>query len=92
MLSNDACKLQDAYVYPSRCVPDNKRAFASGIRYIFLKTIGLLPGPIIFGHVVDTYCTLWQDTCGVKGRCFDYDIERLSYAVCVMGVITIGIP
>ena len=51
-----------------------------------MKTIGLLPGPIIFGHVVDSYCTVWQDTCGVKGRCFDYDIDSLSYAVIVLGV------
>ncbi|XP_028411530.1 solute carrier organic anion transporter family member 4A1-like isoform X2 [Dendronephthya gigantea] len=70
-----------------RCVPDNKRAFANGIQYVFMKTLGLLPGPILFGHVVDSYCTVWQDTCGVKGRCFDYNIDYLSYAVCVLGVI-----
>ena len=52
-----------------------------------MKTLGLLPGPILFGHVVDSYCTLWQDTCGVKGRCFDYDVDKLSNAVCVLGTI-----
>ena len=50
-----------------------------------MKTLGLLPGPILFGHVVDSYCTVWQDTCGVKGRCFDYDVDKLSNAVCVLG-------
>ena len=68
-----------------RCVPDNKRAFANGIQYISIKTLGFLPGPILFGHVIDSYCTLWQDTCGEKGRCFDYDIKALSYAICVLG-------
>jgi hypothetical protein len=71
----------------SRCVPDNRRASANGIKYIFLKTLGLFPGPILFGHVIDSYCTVWQDTCGVKGRCFDYDIDSLSYAVCTLGTI-----
>ena len=71
----------------SRCVPDNKRAFASGIKYLFFKALGLLPGPIVFGHIVDSYCTVWQDTCGVRGRCFHYDIDSLSNASCVFGVI-----
>ena len=68
-----------------RCVPDNKRAFASGVQYMSWKTLGFLPGPILFGHILDSYCRLWQDTCGKKGRCFDYDIDGLSYAVCIMG-------
>ena len=51
-----------------------------------MKTLGFLPGPILFGHVVDSYCTVWQDTCGVRGRCFDYDIDKLSNAVCVLGI------
>ncbi|XP_046848352.1 LOW QUALITY PROTEIN: solute carrier organic anion transporter family member 4A1-like [Xenia sp. Carnegie-2017] len=69
-----------------RCVPDDKRAFANGVQYIFMKALGFLPGPILFGGVVDNTCTVWQKTCGVRGRCFDYDIEKLSYAVCVLGV------
>ena len=75
------------YLLIARCVPDNKRAFAYGLKYVAIKTIGFFPAPIIFGHVVDSYCILWQDTCGVKGRCFDYDVEKLSYAICVYGTI-----
>ena len=75
------------YFLIARCVPDNKRAFSYGFKYVVVKILGLLPGPIIFGHVVDSYCTVWQDTCGVKGRCFDYDIEKLSYAICVYGTV-----
>ena len=69
-----------------RCVPENKRSFAAGIQYVMFKTLGLLPGPIIFGHLVDLSCRLWQVICGKKGRCFDYDITNLSRTICFYGI------
>ncbi|XP_028413378.1 solute carrier organic anion transporter family member 4C1-like [Dendronephthya gigantea] len=70
-----------------RCVPDDKRAFASGVTYVIYKTIGLLPSPIVFGHIVDESCRLWQNICGRKGRCFDYDIVSLSRNITLFGVV-----
>ncbi|XP_028413377.1 solute carrier organic anion transporter family member 4C1-like [Dendronephthya gigantea] len=70
-----------------RCVPDDKRAFASGVTYVIYKTFGLLPSPIIFGHIVDESCRLWQNICGRKGRCFDYDIVSLSRNIALFGVV-----
>ena len=69
-----------------RCVPDNKRAFASGLQYVVIKTLGLLPGPIIFGHLVDLSCRLWQGSYDKKGRCFDYDVDDLSHTICFYGI------
>ena len=69
-----------------RCVPENKRSFAAGIQYVMFKTLGLLPGPNIFGHLVDLSCRLWQVICGKKGRCFDYDISNLSRTICFYGI------
>ena len=37
---------------------------------------GLLPGPILFGYLIDTACELWQDTCGKKGNCLLYDSDK----------------
>ena len=73
-----------------RCVPDNKRAFASGVQYMLTKTLGLLPGPIIFGHVFDTACGLWQDLCGENGRCFIYDTDKVSFVLSILGIGILG--
>ena len=71
-----------------RCVPDNKRAFATGMQYLFMKTLGLLPGPLLFGHFVDNSCKLWQNTCGEKGRCFVYDVDEMSNTLLTFGLTT----
>ena len=68
-----------------RCVPDNKRAFASGVWYVTFKTLGLLPSPVIFGHIMDKSCTLWQSICGKRGRCFDYDVASLGSSIAYFG-------
>ena len=61
-----------------------------GIQYIFLKTVGLIPGPIALGHLLDQSCRLWQDICGEKGRCFVYDVDLVTRNVCIFGAIITG--
>ena len=36
---------------------------------------GLIPGPVIFGALVDSSCILWQRTCSTdtRGSCLLYD-------------------
>ena len=58
-----------------------------GMQYIFLKTIGLIPGPITLGHLLDQSCGLWQDICGQKGRCFVYDVDLVSRNICIFGAV-----
>jgi hypothetical protein len=77
-------------IFSCRCVPDDKRAFAMGMQYVFLKTIGLIPGPIILGHLLDVSCQLWQDICGQKGRCFVYDVDLVSRNICIFGAVITG--
>ncbi|XP_028408706.1 solute carrier organic anion transporter family member 4A1-like [Dendronephthya gigantea] len=74
-----------------RCVPEDKRAFAMGIQYIMAKAIALIPGPIIFGHLLDLCCRLWQDLCDQRGRCFDYDVDLAGRNICIFGAISMGI-
>ena len=49
------------------------------------KTLGLLPSPVIFGHIMDESCTLWQSICGKRGRCFDYDVASLGTSIAYFG-------
>ncbi|GAB6028157.1 hypothetical protein CHUAL_002367 [Chamberlinius hualienensis] len=41
---------------------------------------GFIPGPIIYGAVVDSTCLLWDEKgCGKKGNCWLYNLDDLRY-------------
>ncbi|XP_073534044.1 solute carrier organic anion transporter family member 4C1 isoform X2 [Phyllobates terribilis] len=63
-----------------RCVPDKQRSFALGVQWSFIRLIGSIPGPIVFGAVIDSSCILWNlNECGKKGACWTYDNSGISY-------------
>ncbi|NXH46962.1 SO4C1 protein, partial [Dicaeum eximium] len=68
-----------------RCVPDKQRSFALGVQLVFLRLLGTIPGPILFGVAIDNSCTLWDiNECETKGVCWVYDNERMAYLL--MGI------
>ncbi|XP_056370336.1 solute carrier organic anion transporter family member 4C1 isoform X2 [Oenanthe melanoleuca] len=68
-----------------RCVPDKQRSFALGVQLVFLRLLGTIPGPILFGVAIDSSCTLWDiNECEIKGACWVYDNERMAYLL--MGI------
>ncbi|XP_054254000.1 solute carrier organic anion transporter family member 4C1 [Indicator indicator] len=68
-----------------RCVPDKQRSFALGVQSVFLRLLGTIPGPILFGVAIDNSCTLWDsDECKTEGACLVYDNERMAYLL--MGI------
>ncbi|NXK41189.1 SO4C1 protein, partial [Piprites chloris] len=63
-----------------RCVPHKQRSFALGVQLVFLRLLGTIPGPILFGVSIDSSCTLWDiDECATRGACWVYDNERVVY-------------
>ncbi|NXA32040.1 SO4C1 protein, partial [Eudromia elegans] len=71
-----------------RCVPDKQRSFALGVQSVFLRLLGTIPGPILFGVAIDNSCTLWDiNECKTKGACWVYDNERMAYLL--MGISAI---
>ncbi|XP_005533017.1 PREDICTED: solute carrier organic anion transporter family member 4C1 isoform X1 [Pseudopodoces humilis] len=68
-----------------RCVPDKQRSFALGVQSVFLRLLGTIPGPILFGVAIDNSCTLWDiNECETKGACWIYDNERMAFSL--MGI------
>lgn len=62
-----------------RCVPDKERSFALGVQWLFIRLLGSIPGPVLFGVAIDNSCILWNiDECGTKGACWTYDNPRMS--------------
>ncbi|XP_078383103.1 solute carrier organic anion transporter family member 4A1-like [Oculina patagonica] len=70
-----------------RCVPDNQRSYALGFQFIFQRSFGFLPGPVVVGWVFDSLCLFWGESCGIRGRCQIYDIWNLSVSMIVFETI-----
>lgn len=74
-----------------RCVPDNQRSYSLGFQFIFQRTLGLMPGPILLGWMFDVNCLFWGESCGRRGRCQIYDIWKLSVIITVFGCVMKGL-
>uniref|UniRef100_A0A3B4B7L6 Kazal-like domain-containing protein n=1 Tax=Periophthalmus magnuspinnatus TaxID=409849 RepID=A0A3B4B7L6_9GOBI len=75
--------------------------FLTSIPWILVRTLGetliiiplfhlmsrAIPGPIIFGSMVDRSCLLWQDKCGEQGSCFVYKNTDMSRFTLIAGII-----
>ncbi|XP_066269957.1 solute carrier organic anion transporter family member 4C1-like isoform X2 [Branchiostoma lanceolatum] len=62
-----------------RVVPDNQRSFALGVQNIVGRLVGVIPGPIITGAILDSACLLWGESCGQTGACLVYDNQHMGY-------------
>ncbi|XP_069105648.1 solute carrier organic anion transporter family member 4A1-like [Argopecten irradians] len=82
------CMTMPSLTASLRCIPTKQRTFGLGIQWVIAKCLGFIPGPILFGKLIDMACVYWQDDCGDEGSCILYDNETLSYhflAVTVVG-------
>ena len=57
-------------------MPANQRGFAQGIEVFIEKTLGFLPGAILFGSLFDFSCLVWGEKCGERGKCQMYDVDK----------------
>ncbi|KAK7091375.1 solute carrier organic anion transporter family member 4A1-like [Littorina saxatilis] len=62
-----------------RSVSQDQRSLGMGIQWIIARCLGSIPGPILFGKMLDLTCLQWQQTCQGKGACFYYDNQQMSY-------------
>ncbi|XP_064635585.1 solute carrier organic anion transporter family member 4C1-like [Lineus longissimus] len=70
-----------------RCVPFKQRSLATGVSWIFVRCLGAIPSPLIFGALLDGVCLKWGEHCGEKTSCQIYANEQASYRV-VIGVLS----
>lgn len=82
--------LAKMFFFLYRCVPDNQRSYSLGFQFIFQRTLGLMPGPILLGWMFDVNCLFWGESCGRRGRCQIYDIWKLSVIITVFGCVMKG--
>eukprot|EP00794_Sanderia_malayensis_P012244 gene12244-13505_t len=71
-----------------RVVPESQSSFALGFQQIFVRFLGFIPGPILFGRFVDKACILWQkDQCGSgeNRNCLEYNNSLFRYYFYTIG-------
>ena len=49
-----------------------------------------MPGPIIFGAIIDGTCKLWKYSCGERLSCQLYDIIKFRVAIISFGMVARG--
>ncbi|XP_078360965.1 solute carrier organic anion transporter family member 4A1-like [Oculina patagonica] len=70
-----------AYIVTLRSVPPGQRSYALGLQMDLIRVFGSIPGPIVFGALLDKTCILWNKKCGRKGHCLEYDHDGLALVV-----------
>ncbi|CAF0884064.1 unnamed protein product [Didymodactylos carnosus] len=62
------------------------RAFSLGFKSTLTKSLGYLPGTLLFGKVIDHTCiTRIKETCGDKYQCKHYNNKRMAISLALLG-------
>lgn len=64
-----------------RAVHTEDKSFAQGLGLLMISLFALIPGPIIFGAMLDSTCLIWDESCGRKGNCWFYDKDKMRIYV-----------
>merc|ERR1712224_472067 len=64
-------------------------AHALSIQSFLARVLGSIPGPILFGSVLDTACVIWKsDDCNDTGSCLLFDNYKVRNQFLIMTLIT----
>ncbi|KAH8267512.1 hypothetical protein KR018_006415 [Drosophila ironensis] len=64
-----------------RAVATEDKSFAQGLALMMISLFALIPGPIMFGRLIDSTCLVWAKTCNGNGNCQLYDQSRFRYSL-----------
>ncbi|XP_029375477.1 solute carrier organic anion transporter family member 2B1 [Echeneis naucrates] len=65
-----------SYMMILRTVPTEDKSFAVGVQYMLFRVLAFMPGPVLYGSVIDTTCILWGRKCGQQTSCQYYNLDR----------------
>jgi len=64
-----------------RSVEKKDKSLAQGITLMIISLLALIPGPIIYGAIIDSTCLIWEESCGTRGNCWFYHRDNFRYLV-----------
>ncbi|XP_047116809.1 solute carrier organic anion transporter family member 74D [Schistocerca piceifrons] len=77
-----------------RCVDAKDKPLASALTLLLVSLLAFIPGPILFGAIIDSSCLEWDISCGKRGNCWLYDQDKFRHyingtaaVITIMGVI-----
>ncbi|XP_077302634.1 organic anion transporting polypeptide 33Ea [Arctopsyche grandis] len=59
-----------------RCVDIKDKAFAQGLLLLMISLFALIPGPIMYGSIIDSTCIEWGEKCGQRTNCLMYNKDQ----------------
>ncbi|XP_015609207.1 solute carrier organic anion transporter family member 5A1 [Cephus cinctus] len=76
-----------------RSVEKRDKSFAQGVTLMTISLFALIPGPIIYGAIIDSTCLIWEESCGTRGNCWFYhrDNFRILVNISAAGFSLIGV-
>jgi sodium-independent organic anion transporter len=67
-------------------LPYDYRSLGLGMQNILYRIGGAIPGPIVFGILVDGVCSAWQVHCGKNATCIYYNNLNLAVVTAIVGI------
>lgn len=65
-----------------RCVETRDKSVTQGLILMLISLFALIPGPILYGRIIDETCIVWSEHCsGRKGNCQLYDQKLFRYYI-----------
>lgn len=59
-----------------RCVDERDRSLVLGFVNLMTKLLAYIPGPVLWGALIDKACVLFQESCDKTGYCMVYDTDK----------------
>lgn len=65
-----------------RCVSNQDKSVTQGLILMMISLFALIPGPVLFGRIIDSTCLVWTEQCsGRRGNCQLYDQRLFRYYI-----------
>lgn len=77
-----------------RCVSKQDKSVTQGLILMLISLFALIPGPIMYGKIIDSTCLVWTEQCsGSRGNCQLYDQRKFRYYInlTAFALTTIGV-
>ncbi|XP_055380760.1 solute carrier organic anion transporter family member 74D [Condylostylus longicornis] len=68
-----------------RAIPSQDKSIAQGLILTLVSLLASIPGPIIYGRIIDMTCLKWNIKCGKYGNCQYYDQTKFRYYLNITG-------
>lgn len=57
------------------------KAFAQGLLLLIISLFALIPGPIMYGAIIDSTCIEWGEKCGKRTNCLIYNKDTFRFYI-----------